>query len=169
MLTSDGSNMVNGVSELIWHRHVLLKVSILAWRLFCNKLPTKANLVARGMLGQDAQLCVAGCGEVETAQHLFVSCPIFSKLWHHVRAWIGVSGVDPIDVSDHCLQFTYLTGGTTTKRSFMHLVWVLWTERNNRQFNNTETNIHQLFEKIQINSYRWLKATNAVHVLGVHN
>jgi len=49
-------------------------------------LPTKANLVARGMLGTDAQLCVFGCGEVETAQHLFVSCHIFRELWSHVRA-----------------------------------------------------------------------------------
>ena len=56
----------------------------------------------------------------------------------------------------------------------MHLlwllfVWVLWTERNNGQFNNIETNVHQLLEKIQINSYWWLKAANAVHVSGVHN
>lgn len=83
-----------------------------------------------------------------------------------------MNGVDPIDVSDHFLQFTYLTGGTTTKQSFMHLLWllcgwVLWTEHNNRQFNNTESNIHQSLEKIQINSYWWLKAGNAVHVLGV--
>jgi len=80
MLMSDDSNMVNGVTDLIWHRHVPLKVFIIAWRLICDRLPTKANLVARGMLGHDAQLCVVGCGEVETAQHLFVSCPIFSEL-----------------------------------------------------------------------------------------
>jgi len=52
-----------------------------------------------------------------------------------------VSGVDLVDVSAHFVQFTNLLGGAPTKRSFMQLlwlvcVWVLWTERNNRQFNN---------------------------------
>ena len=139
-----------------------------------GRLPTKANLVARRMLAHDANLCVAGYGEAETAQHLFVSCPIFSALWHQVRAWTGVSGADPFDVSDHFIQFTFLTGRAATQRSFMQLVWlscvwVLWTERDNRQFNNTEINIHQLFEKIQTHSYWWLKAANAIHVLWIYN
>lgn len=108
MLTSDNSNLVNEVSDLIWHKHVPLKVSILAWRLLRNRLPTQANLVARGMLAQDANLCVAGCGEVETIQHLFVSCPIYSALWHQVRAWIGVSGADPIEESDHFFSSLFL-------------------------------------------------------------
>jgi len=100
-------------------------------------LPAKSNLAVRGILVQDAHLCVSGCGKVETTQHLFVSCPIFRDLWQHVRAWIGVSGVDLFDTSDHFVQFLYLLGSATKNRSFMQLlwlacVWVLWTERNNR-------------------------------------
>jgi len=72
--------------------------------------------MARGILAHDAQLCVSGCGEVETAQHLFVSCAI------HVRHWIGISGVDLYDIADHFLQFTYLSGGAVSKRSFMQLL-----------------------------------------------
>jgi len=48
-------------------------------------------------------------------------------------------------------------------------VWVLWTERNNRQFNNTENFIHQLVEKVQIHSYWWMKTANVVHEFGVHS
>jgi len=91
MLTADGSNTVSEAAELIWNRHVPLKVSILAWRLLRNRLPTKANLLARGMLAHDVQLCVSGCGEVETAQHLcflshiwrvMASCPTLNwGLW----------------------------------------------------------------------------------------
>ena len=127
-------------------------------------LPTKANLMTRGIIDPDAQLCVAGCGEVETTQHLLVSCPIFSGLWHLVHAWVGVSGVDPVDVSAHFLQFSNLIGGASTRRSFKQLlwllcVWVLCTERNNKQFNNTEISIHQCFEKFQIHYYvcGWIK------------
>lgn len=80
---------------------------------------------------------------VNTTQHLIVSCPIFRELWSHVRAWVGICGADPLYVSDHFLQFTYLAGGAKSRHFFMQLlwllyVWVLWTVRNNRQFNNTE-------------------------------
>ena len=86
-------------SNLVWHRHVPLKVFILACRLLLNRLPTKTNLAARGILVQDVHLCVSGCGEVGIAQYLFVSCPIFRDLWQQVRVWIGVSGVDPFDTA----------------------------------------------------------------------
>jgi len=61
------------------------------------------------MLAHDAQLCVSGCGEVKTALNLLVFCPIFRELWHHVRDWIGVCRVDPVDIADHFFHFTYLT------------------------------------------------------------
>jgi len=146
VLTTNVSNIEVVISDLIWHRHIPLKVSILAWRLLHNRLPTKANLMARGILAQVAQLCVSGCGEVETSQHLYASCPIFGELWLHVRHWIGVSGLDPYDIADHFLQFTYLSGEAVSKRSFMQLlwlvcVWVVWSERNNKHFNNTESTI----------------------------
>ena len=34
-----------GMNDLVWHKQVPLKVSILAWRLLQNRLPTKLNLV----------------------------------------------------------------------------------------------------------------------------
>ena len=66
------------------------------------------------------------------------------------------------------------SGGATSRRSFMQLlwllcVWVLWNARNDRQFNNTDISIHQMLKKVKINSYWWMKAANAVFVLGVHN
>lgn len=90
-----------------------------------------------------------------------------------VRDWIGVSRADPFAIADHFHHFTYLSGGSVTRRSFMQLlwllcVWVLWSERNNRLFKNKVTNIHQLVEKVKMHSYRWMKAANAVYVLGVH-
>ncbi|GAU25294.1 hypothetical protein TSUD_18070 [Trifolium subterraneum] len=60
---------------------VPLKVSILAWRLLRDRLPTKAYLVSRGILSSEAHYYVFGCGAVESAQHLFLSCSIFGSLW----------------------------------------------------------------------------------------
>jgi len=54
----------------------------------------------------------------------------------------GLEFVEQIRAMCLITFFTYLTGGATNRRSFMQLlwllcVWVLWTARNNKQFNNT--------------------------------
>jgi len=79
---------------------------------------------------------VAGCGDIETVQHLFISCLYFVALWGNIWSWLGISSVEPFRVSEHFYQFVYSVGGTRTCRSFMQLiwlccVWVIWNERNN--------------------------------------
>jgi hypothetical protein len=118
-------------SDLIWHKQVHLKVSVMVWRLLRNKLPTKDNLVRRHIIPPDANMCVTGCGSVETAHHLFLSCPVFAPLWSLVRSWIGTSSADPLMLHDHFLQFTYSASGSRARRSFMQLlwlccIWVIW-------------------------------------------
>ncbi|MCI46876.1 glutamate-gated kainate-type ion channel receptor subunit GluR5, partial [Trifolium medium] len=65
-------------------------VSIFAWRLLRDRLPTKANLVIRGILSSETHFCESGCGAVESTQHLFLSCSTFGSLWTLVRSWIAL-------------------------------------------------------------------------------
>ncbi|GAU35630.1 hypothetical protein TSUD_30470, partial [Trifolium subterraneum] len=74
LLTSQVSATTGEVEKLVWHPQVPLKVSIFAWRLLRDRLPTKTNLVIRGILSPTAHFCVSGCGEAESAHHLFISC-----------------------------------------------------------------------------------------------
>jgi hypothetical protein len=73
---------------------------------------------------KNTQHCVTGCGEVESAQHLFLSCGTFGSLWPMVRSWIGFSSVDAHTLLDHFVQFTYLAGGLCARRSFLQLIWL---------------------------------------------
>ncbi|GAU19329.1 hypothetical protein TSUD_336150 [Trifolium subterraneum] len=111
LLTSQDSVTLHAADGLIWHPQVPLKVSILAWRLLRDRLPTKANLVTRGILSSEAPFCVSGCGAVESAQHLFLFCSTFGSLWSLVSSWIGSSLVDTHTISDHFAQFTLSAGG----------------------------------------------------------
>ncbi|GAU19784.1 hypothetical protein TSUD_182190 [Trifolium subterraneum] len=77
---------LDAAEDLIWHGQVPLKVSVLAWRLLRDMLPTKSNLVARGILSSEAHHCVSGCGAVESSQHLFLSCSTFGSLWQFSSA-----------------------------------------------------------------------------------
>jgi hypothetical protein len=135
--------------DLVWHHQVPLKVSVFAWRIIRDRLPTKANLVVRGVIPTEATYCVSGCGHVETAEHRFLACSTFASLWQQVRDWIGFVGVDSNNISDHLVQFTYMTGDGKAKRWFLQLIWLLctwvvWNERNNRLFNNVVTLVPRL-------------------------
>jgi len=76
LLTRQLVRTIEAASDLIWRKQVPLKVCVLAWRLLRNRLPTKDNLLARGVLSHINHHCVAvGCSDFETVQHLFISCP----------------------------------------------------------------------------------------------
>ncbi|CAJ2644200.1 unnamed protein product [Trifolium pratense] len=174
LLTTQDAVTLDVASGLIWHRQVPLKVSICAWRLLRDRLPTKANLVIRGILSTEAHLCVSGCGEVETVQHLFLYCSSFGSIWSLVSSWIGSSLVTAQSLSEHFVQFTDSAGGSRARRSFMQLVWlgcvwVVWTERNHRLFTGSANSVHHMLDKIKTFSYRWLKATSSTLALNCHS
>ncbi|GAU21406.1 hypothetical protein TSUD_32360 [Trifolium subterraneum] len=173
-LTTQDAVHLDDAADFIWHSQVPLKVSILAWRLLWDRLPTKVNLITRGILPAVAHYCVSGCREVESAQHLFLSCSTFGSLWSLVSSWIGSSLVMAQTLSDHFVQFTISAGGSRARRSFMQLiwlacVWVVWTERNHRLFRGSANSSLHMLDRIKTFSYRWLKATNNTLALNCHS
>ena len=164
--------MLDASEKLIWHSHVPMKVSILAWRLLRDRLPTKINLYNCGIITDADISCVAGCGQVETAHHLFLLCDTFGSLWQHVRAWLGFSDVDQQTLGDHFLQCTNYLGGMKTRQSFLQLicllcVWLIWKERNNKLFNNIYTLLRSLWKRLSfILIGGWLRANNVAFVYG---
>jgi len=171
LLTNGYNSQTNIPLELVWHHQVPLKVSVFAWRLIQDRLPTKANLAIRGVIPADDIFCVSGCGHVEMADHLFLLCPTFASLWQQVRDWIGFLGVDYNIIADHLAQFTHMTSVGKAKSLFMQLIWllcswVIWNERNNRLFNNIVTLVSRLLDKVKLLSLGWLKAKKAMFVFG---
>jgi len=123
----------------VWFKHIPSKVSILVWRLLHNRLPTKENLVQRGILLSTEGTCVAGCDDIESATRLFLHCNIFSVLWSNVRTRLGIYLVPSRELRHHFIQFTKMAG--MPRSSHLSLtaiwfatVWVIWKEWNNRVF-----------------------------------
>lgn len=95
----------------------------------------------RGIISPDSQLCVSGCGNNETTNHILSHCPVFGVLWQLVKTWIGLISVDPQHILHHFLQFAYSLGGFKPRWSFLQLIWlcsvyVFWNERNHILFSN---------------------------------
>ncbi|CAJ2653733.1 unnamed protein product [Trifolium pratense] len=165
---------LHDAENLIWHRQVPLKVSIFAWRLLRDRLPTRANLVIRGVLASTADSCVFGCGVTETVHHLFSSCSFAASLWDLVCEWVGISSLDFTTLHAHFVQFIALAGVSRARRSFLQLlwlvcVWVIWTERNHRLFKGSTGTPHLLLDKIKLFSFRWLKSTSITLALNYHS
>jgi len=159
-------DLLEGLTHFIFYLHNNLHNGLIQ-----ERLPTKTNLAICRVLPSSASYCVSGCGHVETAEHLFLTCPTFSSLWQHVREWIGFVGVDSNNISDHLLQFTLMTGPGKAKSSFLQLIWLLctwvvWNERNNQLFNNVVTLVPRLLDKVKLLSLGWLKAKNVMLVFG---
>ncbi|MCI63226.1 midasin, partial [Trifolium medium] len=52
-----------------------------------NRLPSKDNLIHRGMHLEDSTLCLGGCGVVETIDHLVVGCDMSFSVWIKILNW----------------------------------------------------------------------------------
>jgi len=115
------------------------KVSLFAWRLFHNRLPTKNDLVRRHILHIDDNLCVGGCGSLEIADHLHFSCDPFGSVWSAVLQWLHLSFVAPAGSKYHFLQFGQMVGLPRSSYMFFRIIWmtcawIIWKERNNHIF-----------------------------------
>lgn len=107
-LTTHELPSLDATLDLILHKQVPLKVSILAWHLLRNQLPTKDNFEVCGIISHDNQLCVTRCGGVKTAHNLFLSSLFrFSVGSCSGVAWLFIGWSVPFTGSSYlvCLFF----------------------------------------------------------------
>jgi len=147
---------------LLWQKYVPLKVVVFVWRLLRNRLPTKDNLLRRGVLHTDTCQCVSGCGSTETVNHLFFPLLCF---------WDSLELYSPLDWSlyrnpAYCFRSLYsiLFGwwrnsgvALNFKRHLVCYYVKNMGKRNNRIFNDKECPIMRIVDKIKSFSFSWLK------------
>jgi len=111
-------SLARGRSNQVWHKYVPSKVSVFAWRLLRDRLPTKANLARRRVLQPDDITCAAGCGLSETVYHLFLACDTYGTIW------LGISHVSAGEMEEHFIQFTYMAGMPRSSHPFFNVIWL---------------------------------------------
>jgi len=113
-----------GVPNDVWHKLVFSKVSMFAWRLLQDRIPTRSNLVRRHVLQPTNNVCVGGCGSSETVDHLFIGCDVFGRVWYSVCHWIGISCVFSGSVTDHYSQFIQLACLPRLSHYYLKVIWL---------------------------------------------
>ena len=172
--TKNPGTMDRSQVDDVWLKQIPSKVSLLVWRLLRNRLPTKDNLAQRGVLASTDMACSAGFDTTETVTHLFLHCTISSDLWSKVQNWLRISLVLSGDMRQHFVQFTKMAGMPRSSHYFFALIWfatiwMMWKDQNSRVFQNTTSNSFTLIEKIQQQSFLWLKSKHLPLAFSYHD
>lgn len=131
-----------GVFELLWKSPAPSKVVAFAWRAFLNRVPTKANLVLRNVLGPEEQPLCAFCNRMEeSALHLFLHCKVAYAVWLKLMRWLNQFFISPPNLFIHwkCWHGQERDKKVINGKGIIWLatIWVLWKTRNDKVFNGT--------------------------------
>ncbi|MCH91770.1 LINE-1 reverse transcriptase like [Trifolium medium] len=102
------------IFNFIWTSPAPTKAIIFSWQLLHNRIPTKDNLLSRGVINLDAGSNCVWCGEYqETANHLFLHCKVVLSVWYAIFKWLGVVIVMPPSLFN---LFDSVNAVTTSKK-----------------------------------------------------
>jgi len=163
LITTSDDPIITDSAIDVWQKHIPEKVSLFAWRLLRNRLPTKDNLLRRSIISFTECACPVGYDIFESAQHLFLECGYADSVWILVRTWLGVSSVVPNVLQHHFIHFSCMAGMSRSTHLFfktvwLACVWVLWKERNHRIFKNMASDPSVLIDKVKLQSFLWLRS-----------
>lgn len=100
---------------------------------------------------------------METAEHLFFTCEVFSKVWYEcLRSW-GLSSTLQESCKSHFSQFGGLIRGNKSQNDLWEIVWfaviwVIWFGRNNKIFKGKNIEVGDLVEQVKLKTWLWITA-----------
>ncbi|GKV16172.1 hypothetical protein SLEP1_g26854 [Rubroshorea leprosula] len=142
----------------IWNSVLPSKISAFNWQLLLDRIPTKMNLLTKGII-KDTQDCKCGiCGEVEEdTKHLFLECSMGRWIWMACAKWWGIN----VTLGADCWNTFQVVGRELKEKCIREgwdciwnsLVWTVWLARNQKTFQGKEINREKLLELIQLKSF----------------
>jgi hypothetical protein len=98
----------------IWKSSALLKAIAFSWQALIGKIPTRSNLLRRGvgLVGEATSCCFCGAAS-ETPVHLLLHCNFASAVWYRVSSWLGFNLVNPPNLF---ISFASFLGNTSLKK-----------------------------------------------------
>jgi hypothetical protein len=144
----------------IWESPAPSKVIVFSWQLLYDRVPTKSNLLKRGVLHHgDHGNCVWCLNCIENSQHLFLHCKVAMFVWYEVFRWLGVVLVMPPSIFQlfDCLSVS--AKNIKMRRGYRLVwhtaIWTIWNARNNFIFNKVKKELMEIVEDIKVMSWRW--------------
>ncbi|KAL5191983.1 Serine/threonine-protein kinase ATM [Glycine soja] len=146
--------------DKLWSAMVPSKITVFAWRLIIDRLPTKKNLQRRQVQLTDT-LCPFCRNSEEDSAHLFLHCDRIQPIWWETISWLNLKGAVPFTPKQHFLQHIDVQAdGVRMQRWqcwWLALTWSTWKLRNSIVFSNATFNANILFEDAIFTLWTWLR------------
>ena len=112
------------------------KIRIFLWQLCHNALPTRANLLRKGIYVDP--ICPAGLLEIENIDHLSVGCHMVKKTWDLAVShnWLTSQPFPQSLPSVRKGLHNLYTSRTSSLTRVAILLWSIWKSRNAMVFDN---------------------------------
>ncbi|KAJ9560034.1 hypothetical protein OSB04_005194 [Centaurea solstitialis] len=116
-----------------WSSLVPIKVNVFIWRLFLNALPTRANLLRRGVVLQDSTCVLCNSG-LDVVDHCLFTCSKVDGIWRKVWSWMRLSGGRLKSTEEFQFKLFPPSRSKSWVSSFgaicMVTLWCIWNWRN---------------------------------------
>ena len=134
-------DLMNGhtrfLQKYLWKLKIPLKIKVFMWFLHKKVLLTKDNLAKRNWKGDSH---CSFCGNSETVDHLFISCPFAKLFWRIVFCTYNIP--PPTNVTN--MFGNWLNGMDKKTKDRIRIgvsaiCWSIWNCRNNLVFNKKQS------------------------------
>ncbi|KAH1194450.1 putative ribonuclease H protein [Glycine max] len=148
--------------KILWKLKIPPRAELFSWRLFRDRLPTRANLLRRHVALQDTMCSLCG-NHQEEAGHLFFHCRMTVGLWWESMNWTRTLGAFSDDPAAHFIQFS--DGFGAQRNHNRRCIWwialtsTIWQHRNSLLFKGTPFQPPKVMDDALFHAWTWLKAT----------
>ncbi|GJS34382.1 RNA-directed DNA polymerase, eukaryota [Tanacetum coccineum] len=141
-----------------WVKYIPIKVNVFAWRARLDRLPTRCNLIRRGVV-LDSSLCPM-CGLVpEDIHHILFRCDIAQLVFRRICRWWDLDWQDLMSFSDWGAWFSDFRFSSRLKLIlkgvFYTAWWHLWAFRNQTIFAVNPPRRYVIIDDIVSYSFNW--------------
>ncbi|GAV80462.1 zf-RVT domain-containing protein [Cephalotus follicularis] len=137
--------------KIAWFPSSIPKHSFCVWLTFWEAHRTLDKLVRWGVVSSSN--CCFSCGQEESIDHLFFSCPFTARVWNHFLGLCGFRRRSRGWREESVWCISRLKGNGfkmwITKLTLAAVIYHCWQERNNRLFNNCFHNFEFLVKCIE--------------------
>jgi len=138
---------------MLRNTRVIPKAQMLGWRVLLDKLPTKTNLLVRGVQLQHS-LCELCHAHEENAEYLFFSCKVSQMVWNMCDRWLGVSTVHHVKAKANFQHFHLYDLNSRQnlvwKGMWLAIIGEIWKHRNGVIFNHRKVDPREIFDQAQV-------------------